>query len=116
MPIAADSPADTAMMGIVHSALRRDLTRASDAVSADPPPGDDQRRAIAEHLVGMMNFLPRHHAGEDDGLWPLVRQRDPMASALLDEMDADHARIAPQLESVTAAGKRYGLDSSPPAR
>src|ERR1700733_15049831 len=100
MAIAAEAPADTAMMGIVHSALRRDLTRASEAVSANPPPGDKQRQAIAGHLVWMMDFLHRHHAGEDDGLWPLVRQRDPMAGALLDEMDAEHVRIAPELDSV----------------
>jgi hemerythrin-like domain-containing protein len=103
------------MMNIVHSALRRDLTRATEAVSGNPPPGDDQRQAIAEHLVWMMNFLHRHHAGEDDGLWPLVRQQDPTAGALLDDMDADHARIAPPLESVVAAAKRYGSDSSPEA-
>ena len=112
----AQAPADTAMMNIVHSALRRDLTRTSEAVSANPPPGDDQRQAIAGHLVWMMDFLHRHHAGEDDGLWPLVRQHDPTAGALLDDMDADHARIAPQLESVTAAGKSYGSDASPQAR
>ena len=116
MAVPAETPADTAMMGIVHSALRRDLTRASEAVSASPPPGDDQRQAIAEHVVWMMDFLHRHHAGEDDGLWPLVRQRDPSASALLAEMDADHARIAPQLKAVAAAGKRYGADASPQAR
>jgi hemerythrin-like domain-containing protein len=116
MSFPADAPADTAMMGIVHSALRRDLTRTTEAVSGGPPPGDDQRHAIAEHLVWMMDFLHHHHSGEDDGLWPLVRQLDPTASALLDDMDADHARIAPRLESVTAAGRRYGVDSSPQAR
>ena len=79
MAVPAEAPADTAMMGIVHSALRRDLTRTSEAVSGSPPPGDDQRRAIAEHVAWMMDFLHRHHAGEDDGLWPLVRQRDPTA-------------------------------------
>lgn len=104
------------MMGIVHSALRRDLTRTSDTVSANPPPGDNQRQAIARHVVWMMDFLHRHHAGEDDGLWPLVRERDPSASVLLAEMDADHARIAPQLEAVAAAGKRYASDSSVQAR
>ena len=116
MATPADAPADTAMMGIVHSALRRDLTRTTDAVSADPPPGDDRRQAIAGHVVWMMDFLHRHHAGEDDGLWPLVRERDPSAGALLDEMDADHARIAAPLDAVTAAGKRYGSDASPSAR
>jgi hypothetical protein len=104
------------MMGIVHSALRRDLTRTTEAVSANPPPGDTQRQAIAGHLVWMMNFLHRHHAGEDDGLWPLVRQHQPSAGALLDEMDADHVRIAPQLEAVAAGGKRYGSDCSSQAR
>jgi hemerythrin-like domain-containing protein len=116
MAISAQAPADTAMMGIVHSALRRDLTRTSDAVSADSAPGDVQRQAIARHLVWMMSFLHRHHAGEDDGLWPLVRRHDPNAGALLEEMDADHARINPQLESVASAGKRYGSDSSTQAR
>jgi hemerythrin-like domain-containing protein len=112
----AGAPADTAMMGIVHSALRRDLTRTGDTVSANPPPGDKQRQAIARHVVWMMDFLHRHHAGEDEGLWPLVRERDPSASALLDEMDADHARIAPQLEAVATAGKRYDSDSSSQTR
>jgi hemerythrin-like domain-containing protein len=116
MAIPAQAPADTAMMGIVHSALRRDLTRTSDVVSGDSAPGAVQRQAIARHLVWMMSFLHRHHAGEDDGLWPLVRRHDPTSGALLDEMDADHARIAPQVESVASAGKRYGSDSSPQAR
>ncbi len=116
MSVPAEAPADTAMMGIVHSALRRDLTRTTAAVSASPPPGDDQRHAIAEHLVWMMEFLHRHHVGEDDGLWPLVRVADPTAGALLDDMDADHARIGPPLEAVVAAGRRYGVDSSPQVR
>lgn len=30
------TPADTRTMGIVHSALRRDLTRASDAINGRP--------------------------------------------------------------------------------
>src|SRR6201999_2953152 len=40
----------------------------------------------------------------------------PTARALLDDQNADHARIAPQIESVAAAGNRYGSDSSPQAR
>ena len=43
-------PADTSMMGIVHRALRRDLARARAALTADWPPADDQRVAIAAHL------------------------------------------------------------------
>ena len=86
-------PADTSMMGIVHRALRRDLARARAALTADWPPADDQRVAIAGHLGWLMGFLHRHHESEDEGLYPLVRRRSPAAAAMLDVMDADHHAI-----------------------
>ena len=109
-------PADTAMMGIVHSALRRDLTRASTALRAEPAPADAQRTALAAHLVWMMEFLHRHHAGEDAGLWPSVRSLNPSAGGLLDQMESDHAQITPTMEAVTAAARRYAEDGSAQAR
>jgi hypothetical protein len=36
--------ADTRMMGIVHGALRRDLLRTHDALTAEPYPQGRQRR------------------------------------------------------------------------
>lgn len=101
------APADTRMMGIVHSALRRDLTRTVDALSRQPVPGDPQRIAIAEHLQAMMHFLHGHHGGEDAWLWPTMRRLNPSASELLDQMDADHQAIAPHMEKVTAAAAAY---------
>jgi hemerythrin-like domain-containing protein len=100
------------MMGIVHSALRRDLTRTAAALGTLPAPGDDQRKALAAHLVWMMDFLHRHHEGEDVGLWPLVRSLDPSAGDLLDQMEQDHARIAPAMEIVSAATRGYAGDAS----
>ena len=109
-------PADTAMMGIVHSALRRDLTRTSDVLGRTPAPDDAQRRAIAAHLVWMMDFLHRHHEGEDVGLWPLVRSLNPEAGDLLDQMEQDHAQIAPEMERLSTATHRYGADAAGSAR
>jgi hypothetical protein len=74
-----DRPADTSLMRIVHDALRRDLDRARAAISGPPFPADAQRAAIAEHLGWMTGFLYRHHESEDEGLYPLVRRRDPAA-------------------------------------
>lgn len=110
------APADTAMMGIVHSALRRDLTRTSTALSSSPAPGDGQRKAVARHLAWMMGFLHRHHEGEDAGLWPLVRSLDPSAGDLLDQMERDHAQIAPAMETVSTAAREYADDDSGHAR
>ncbi|WP_461417220.1 hemerythrin domain-containing protein [Gordonia sp. GN26] len=100
-------PADTRSMGIVHSALRRDLQRARVVLASPPPPGDAQRHALADHLIWMMDFLHMHHTGEDQGLWPLIRSRNPDAAALLDDMEADHLRIAPAVDALVEAASAY---------
>jgi hemerythrin-like domain-containing protein len=111
-----NAPADTAMMGITHSALRRDLTRTATALNAQTPPFDPQRTALAAHLAWMMDFLQRHHEGEDTGLWPLVRSMDPSAGDLLGRMEHDHAQIAPRMEALSTATGRYAGDGSAPSR
>ncbi len=101
-----DTPADTRMMGIVHSALKRDLTRARDVLAAEPTPRGRQRVALGKHVSWMLDFLHGHHSGEDEGLWPLVRGRNPDAADLLDSMEADHARIAPAAAAAAAAAEQ----------
>ena len=103
----SDTAADTRMMGIVHEALKRDLGRARETLAAAPPPGGRQRVALGEHVSWMLDFLHAHHTGEDVGLWPLVRRRNPSSAELLDSMEADHARIAPAADAVAAAAREY---------
>ena len=110
MTTATRPPADTRIMRIIHSALRRDLARAQQVLRDAPPPAQTQRVALADHLAWMMTFLHMHHSGEDRGLWPLVRELNPAAGALLDAMDADHARIAPEIGRVSAAATEYRVD------
>ena len=112
MKAESSAPADTAMMGIVHEALRRDLTRAANALLAQPVPGEAQRVAIAQHLQAMMDFLHVHHAGEDAWLWPTMRRLNPAAAEVLDQMDADHLAIAPHLGKVSAAAAAYEKSAS----
>jgi len=101
------APADTNMMRIVHNALRRDLRRARAVLDQDPPPEDRQREAIASHLVWMMGFLEAHHRAEDVGLYPVVRQRDPGAAGLLEEMTRDHQAVAVAIAEVETAAATY---------
>jgi hypothetical protein len=105
-------PADTRSMGIVHSALRRDLERTRMVLTDHPYPDPRQRRALASHLSWMMHFLHMHHTGEDVGLWPLIRARNPSAEALLDQMDADHRRIGPAITAVEDAARAYQDDDA----
>jgi hypothetical protein len=108
----ARGPADTRMMGIVHGALRRDLLRTRDALTSEPYPRGRQRRALGEHIVWMMEFLHAHHFGEDEGLWPLVRERNPAAGALLQSLEAEHRRIDPAAAALTSAGRQYAGTSA----
>ena len=107
----ADIPADTAMMRIVHDALRRDLARATEALAA--PAQRDQRRAIGAHLVWMMGFLNAHHTAEDRGLYPLVRERagdDVDAVEVLDRMSESHEAIGTVVAEVEAAAADLAED------
>lgn len=110
------APADTRSMGIVHKALRRDLERARKALTASPPPAHEQRQAIGRHVIWLMDFLHHHHTGEDEALWPVVLRRDPSAAPLLESLEADHARIAPAVESLTAAARSYAATTSDETR
>ncbi len=105
-------PADIRSMGIVHSALRRDLERTRMVLTDQPYPDPPQRRALASHLRWMMHFLHLHHTGEDVGLWPLIRAENPSAEALLEQMDADHRRIGPAITAVEEAARAYGDDDA----
>lgn len=111
-----DRPADTRMMNIVHQALRRDLERATTALEGTPPPAGGQRLALAGHLGWMMAFLRAHHESEDEGLYPVVRERRPDAAVVLDQMDDDHRQIARSVDTVDAAASAYGTTDRSSAR
>ncbi|WP_068275817.1 hemerythrin domain-containing protein [Aldersonia kunmingensis] len=115
MTIQSNAPADTRMMGIVHDALRRDLGRTREVLSATTPPDDAQRVAIADHVLWMMRFLHMHHGAEDLGFWPLVRSLNPDAAALLDQLDADHTGLVVEINRVATTATRYRADESPDA-
>lgn len=115
MATASDSPADTTMMRIVHNALRRDLARASAVLTEPERASGDQRRAIAGHLTWMMRFLHAHHASEDDGLYPLVRERGgaaPDVREVLDRMRRGHDAVATAAARVEAAAAALAVDGS----
>jgi hypothetical protein len=101
------------MMRIVHDALRRDLGRAQAALTGEPEPDDRQRAAIAEHLRWVIDFLESHHRSEDEGLYPVVRAREPAAAELLDDMAADHAAVASAVAALEAELAGWARDGDP---
>lgn len=98
-----NGPADTRDMGIVHSALRRDLQRARLALTEDPNPG--RAKAIGAHLVWCMDWLHHHHTNEDEHYWPETIARNPAAAEVLGRMQADHEGLHQPLDELTAAAR-----------
>ncbi|MEV0479580.1 hemerythrin domain-containing protein [Streptomyces sp. NPDC050508] len=85
-----------------HDAFRRDLERLAVAVA-------EGRAHTGPVRAGWENFkhqLHVHHTAEDSDLWPRVRARVAgrvRDLTLLDDMEAEHARIDPLLVAVDAA-------------
>ncbi len=89
-----DSKLDMTMMIAFHDALRRDL---------------GQVARMVDDCAGWKLFeemLHKHHEAEDDLLWPVLRDCVAGRSddlALLDDMEAEHAALAPLLDEVDRA-------------
>ncbi len=109
-------PADTRMMGVVHGALQRDLLRAREVMSWVPYPTGEQRRALGDHVVWLVDFLHAHHTSEDEGLWPAVRAKNPATGALLDSLEADHRLIAPAAALLRSVGHEYSTSEGDEVR
>ena len=110
--VAAGRP-DTRSMGVIHAALRRDLDRATIVLGGTPVPSGARVRAIAEHLVWLMDFLDHHHQAEDDRLYPFTRAKNAAAAALLEAMESDHAGIQEPMAEIIDASRSAQDDSIP---
>jgi hemerythrin-like domain-containing protein len=96
---------DMTMMLAIHAALRRELIRIRRVVEL---PGDDPKNVLhaAAGWQLFKSFLDVHHGVEDDLLWPAMRaslESNADDLALLDAMEAEHARIDPLLAAIDRA-------------
>lgn len=103
---------DVRDMIVVHTAMLRELRLAPGAVTRVPV-GDGRRAAAVDrHLGFVCDLLHHHHLGEDELLWPKLRDRVPAATvAVLDAVEAQHAGIDASLERLGTA--RSGWTASP---
>lgn len=85
--------ADTLTMSVFHNALRRDLERSKILLGSPENLSPRRSRRLGRHLQWMMHTLRWHHEGEDHHLWPLLLEREPGSSAVLDAMQAEHHAI-----------------------
>jgi len=92
---------DFTLMYAAHDAFRRDLRCLAAAVEA----GQTADPAVRTSWATFKNQLRVHHTAEDTSLWLPLRQKvtRPEEAAVLDAMEAEHARIDPLLSQVDAS-------------
>jgi iron-sulfur cluster repair protein YtfE (RIC family) len=98
---------DFTFMYAAHDAFHRDLRRMAAAVEA----GRTADPAVRAGWGTFKNQLHVHHTAEDEFLWPALRAKvtQPGDVAVLDAMQAEHARIDPLLSRVDASIAATGL-------
>lgn len=92
---------DFTFMYAAHDAFHRDLRYLAAAVEA----GQTTDPAVRTGWATFKSQLHVHHTAEDEFLWPPLRQKvtRPEDVAVLDAMQAEHARIDPLLSQVDAS-------------
>jgi iron-sulfur cluster repair protein YtfE (RIC family) len=105
---------DFTVMYVAHDAFTRDLRRLTAAAGASQTAAPVVRTGWAM-LKKQLNI---HHTAEDKPMWPLLRGQvtGPGHVAAIDAMEAEHARIDPQLEAVGSWKSWRCWPRAPPTR
>ena len=94
-------------MVVIHRAFRRESRLLGELIAAVPD-GDTERAAIlGRHLAWYEAGLTNHHHGEDELLWPLLRQRAEVDAEIVARMERQHVQVADTLADVL--GRAAGL-------
>lgn len=94
MTMIGEPLADARDMFVVHTMFRRELGLMPGLVRAVTA-GDSTRTVlVADHVALVTEGLAAHHKGEDDHIWPRLRERCPeVCASLVDVMEDQHHAI-----------------------
>lgn len=97
---------DMDIMRMLHDALRRDAMRLERAAERYGTQDEEAHDALLLGWHGFSSSLHHHHSIEDHQIWPVMRAKladRPDDLAVLDAMEAEHARIDPAIERIERA-------------
>jgi len=88
-------------MVLIHRVIRREFAQLPRLFRSA---ADNRARSkiIGAHAKEMLHFLHAHHTGQDDLLFPLLRQRAALDAELMDRMDAQHAQVSDAVAAINA--------------
>ncbi|MFE9859731.1 hemerythrin domain-containing protein [Streptomyces sp. NPDC005780] len=92
---------DTHEMVLIHRVLRREFGQLP-RLFRDAAGDRARSKVVGAHARGMLSFLHTHHTGEDELLFPLLRERASLDQKLMHRMDAQHAQVDDAVTAVDA--------------
>ncbi|WP_263167946.1 hemerythrin domain-containing protein [Streptomyces sp. SCSIO ZS0520] len=101
-------------MLLVHRAMVRDVERIGLASRALPAADADRTSALRAYTHTIFELIEHHHRGEDEFLWPTLRERGADVDALT-LMTAEHAELTKVLHAWHEVSQRLGTDEAAPA-
>ncbi|MFI5825205.1 hemerythrin domain-containing protein [Streptomyces rishiriensis] len=106
-PLATNDRLNPHEMVVLHRVFRREIPLLADLVEAATP-GDRRHTAVlADHLDLVLGALGEHHEGEDDLLWPKLRERAAPGGDVVARMTEQHEAIAGALATATDLSRRW---------
>ena len=107
-----ESTINTHDMLLIHRVIRREIGQLPGLVRAAA--GNPSRaKIVGAHAKEMLDFLHVHHSGEDDLLYPLLRERVTLDGELIDRMEAQHAEVDAAVREVTADLPTWTANADP---
>src|SRR3712207_5189473 len=94
---------DPQEMVIVHRVFRREFRLMPAMVRAVPAGDTAWRQRIAAHCAELLAALHHHHTGEDELVWPRLRERAEAHVDLVQRMQSQHESLAALLERAEAS-------------
>ena len=94
---------DVSDMYAVHQVFRDAFGSGAQMVASVGEEEIERQILVRDYLSDVLALLAVHHEGEDELVWPLLRERAPEHSALIDEMEGQHHQIHADLDRAEAA-------------
>lgn len=108
------TPVDTHEMVLIHRVIRREIGRLP-KLFRDAANDGARAKVVGAHAHEMLDFLHTHHHGEDEMLFPILRERAELDPALMDRMDAQHAQVDHAVTVVSAELPAWTASADPTA-
>ena len=105
---------DTHEMVLIHRVIRREIGRLP-ALFRGAANDRARSKVVGAHAHEMLDFLHTHHSGEDELLFPKLRERASLDPELMDRMDAQHALVDHAVTSVGAELPAWTASADPAA-